>query len=236
MLRVEDLSVSYGEAIALENIHIRAETGSIVTIIGANGAGKTTLVNAIAGILRPRSGHILLDEQDLAAIPAHQICDQGVAIVPEGRRLFQKLTVLDNLKMGYYPRRGRAKADETLEWVFTLFPILAERRKQLAGTLSGGEQQMVAIGRALLAQPELLLLDEPSLGLAPIIVTHIFDVIRTINQEAGVTILLVEQNVLRALELADRAYILANGRIVQEGDPKEMAADESIRRTYLGIE
>ncbi len=236
MLRVEHLSVSYGEAIAVEDVSISAAAGEIVTIIGANGAGKTTLVNTIAGILRPTTGRILLDEQDLAAIPAHQVCDQGVAIVPEGRRLFSKLSVLDNLKMGAYPRRGRAEAKEALGWIYSLFPILAERKSQLAGTLSGGEQQMLAIGRALLAQPKLLLLDEPSLGLAPIIVTNIFNVIKTINEESGVTILLVEQNVTRALEAASKGYILANGRIVQEGMPAELAADDSIQRAYLGME
>ncbi len=234
MLQVEQLSVSYGEAIALERVSITAEAGSVVSIIGANGAGKTTLVNTIAGILRPRAGRILLEGRDLASVPPHRICTHGVAIVPEGRRLFSKLSVLDNLLMGAYARRGQASGPITLEWILELFPVLGERRRQLAGTLSGGEQQMVAIGRALLAQPKLLLLDEPSLGLAPIVVASIFDVIRRINREAGVTILLVEQNVPRALELATKVYVLSNGRIVQEGGPEELAQDDRIRQAYLG--
>ena len=234
MLQVEQLAVSYGEAIALEDISITAEAGSVVSIIGANGAGKTTLVNTIAGILRPRAGRILLEGRDLATVAPHRISVQGVAIVPEGRRLFSKLSVLDNLLMGTYARRGQAPGPFTLEWILELFPVLGERRKQLAGTLSGGEQQMVAIGRALLAQPKLLLLDEPSLGLAPIVVASIFDVIRRINREAGVTILLVEQNVPRALELATKVYVLSNGRIVQEGRPEELAQDDRIRQAYLG--
>lgn len=235
MLQIEGLSVSYGEAIALEDVWITVEPGTIVTIIGANGAGKTTLVNTIAGILRPRTGRILLEGRDLATVSAHEVCANGISIVPEGRRLFGKLTVLDNLKMGYYSRRDRSQAQEILDWIFDLFPNLRQRRKQLARTLSGGEQQMVAIGRALLAQPKLLLLDEPSLGLAPLIVTHIYDAIQSINKESGTTILLVEQNVIKALELATKAYVLSNGRVVQEGTPSELAADNSIQEAYLGV-
>ncbi|MBV7339248.1 ABC transporter ATP-binding protein [Chloroflexi bacterium TSY] len=235
MLRVENLTVYYDEAIALQDVSLTIESGTIVTIVGANGSGKTTLVNAIAGILRPRQGRILMHDLDLSTILTHQICANGIAVVPEGRRLFHKLSVLDNLKMGAYSPHAQPKANETLAWVFETFPILAQRQKQLAGTLSGGEQQMLAIGRSLLAQPQLLLLDEPSLGLAPLIVTEIFTIIRKINTESGVTILLVEQNVKKALEAADKGYILSNGRIVQEGLPTDLAADNSIQKAYLGI-
>ncbi len=235
LLRIENISVFYDDAIALQDISLTAAAGSIVTIIGANGAGKTTLVNTIAGILRPRQGQIWLNGQDLTTIPPHHVCANGVAIVPEGRRLFSKLSVLDNLKMGHYSPHARSKANETLTWVFDTFPILAQRQKQLAGTLSGGEQQMLAIGRGLLAQPKLLLLDEPSLGLAPIIVANIFDVIKKINVESNVTILLVEQNAKKALETADKGYILNNGRIVQQGLPVELLADNNIQKAYLGI-
>lgn len=239
MLQVDQLTVAYGEAVALREVSITVEAGRIVTLIGANGAGKTTLVNTIAGLLRPRHGHIRLGgidvTTDLTTVPAHQVCSHGVALAPEGRRLFTNLTVLDNLHMGHYAPHARANAAATLDLVFTLFPILAQRRKQLAGTLSGGEQQMVAISRALLAQPKLLLLDEPSLGLAPIIVQQIFQVIKTIRQETGLTILLVEQNAQRALAVADQAYILADGQIVQTGTPAEFAADDRIQRAYLGL-
>lgn len=235
MLRVEDLTVHYGEAVAIQEVSLTIEAGSIVTIIGANGAGKTTLVNTIAGILRPHAGRIMMDDLDLATLQPHHVCENGIAIVPEGRRLFSKLSVLDNLKMGYYSRHARGQAKETLAWVFDTFPILAQRQKQLAGTLSGGEQQMLAIGRGLLAQPKLLLLDEPSLGLAPVIVSEIFNVIHKINAESGVTILLVEQNAKKALAAADKGYILSNGRIVQEGLPAELSADNNIQKAYLGI-
>lgn len=235
MLQVDKLTVAYGEAVALREVSITVAAGRIVTLIGANGAGKTTLVNTIAGLLRPRHGHIRLGDIDLTTVPAHQVCSHGVALAPEGRRLFTNLTVLDNLHMGHYAPHARANAAATLDLVFTLFPILAQRRKQLAGTLSGGEQQMVAISRALLAQPKLLLLDEPSLGLAPIIVQQIFQVIKTIRQETGLTILLVEQNAQRALAVADQAYILADGQIVQTGTPAEFAADDRIQRAYLGL-
>lgn len=235
MLQIDKLTVAYGEAVALREVSITVEAGRIVTLIGANGAGKTTLVNTIAGLLRPRHGRIRLGDIDLTTVPAHQVCSHGVALAPEGRRLFTNLTVLDNLRMGHYPPHARANAAATLDLVFTLFPILAQRRQQLAGTLSGGEQQMVAISRALLAQPKLLLLDEPSLGLAPIIVQQIFQVIKTIHQETGLTILLVEQNARKALAAADKAYILADGQIVQMGTPAEFAADDRIQRAYLGL-
>ncbi len=234
MLRVEAIDVFYGEAQALAQVSIRVEAGTIVSIIGANGAGKTTLVNTIAGLLRPRRGHIWLEDQDLTRTPPHHICAQGVALVPEGRRLFNRMSVLDNLRMGGYATDMGPEFRQTLEWVFELFPILYERRHQRAGTLSGGQQQMVALGRALLARPRLLLLDEPSLGLAPIVVGQIFQAIRRINQEKGTTVLLVEQNVVRALELATQAYVLSDGRIVQEGPPQELLRDDRIREAYLG--
>lgn len=235
MLQVEQLSVAYGEAPALHEVTLTVEAGRIVTLIGANGAGKSTLVNTIAGLLPARGGRIWLGETDLLQTPPHQVCQQGVALVPEGRRLFPKMSVLDNLRIGHYPTPARAKAAATLAWVFELFPILAQRRHQLAGALSGGEQQMVAISRALLAQPKLLLLDEPSLGLAPIIVQQLFAIIQQINQRAGITILLVEQNARKALAVADKGYILAEGRIVQAGTPAQLLADDRIQRAYLGL-
>ena len=235
MFTVENLSVYYGEAIALRDVSIQIDEGQIVTIIGTNGAGKTTLVNTIAGILRPRAGRIMLEGQDVSSVAAHSVSTYGIALVPEGRRLFTKLTVMDNLRMGAYPPHARSYYDETLAQVLEIFPRLAERRRQIAGTLSGGEQQMLAIGRALLARPKLLLLDEPSLGLAPIIVSNIFRVIEQINRESGVTVLLVEQNARLALNAAHKAYILSDGQIVREGTPESMLADDNIQAAYLGL-
>jgi branched-chain amino acid transport system ATP-binding protein len=235
MLSIRNLSVYYGEAIALRDINISVEDGKIVTIIGANGAGKTTLVNTIAGILRAREGEITLNNHPLAHIAPHKVCDYGIAIVPEGRRLFTALTVLENLKLGGYPAHAHSAAKATLAWIYEIFPRLAERKRQIAGTLSGGEQQMLAIGRALMAQPKLLLLDEPSLGLAPIVVRKIFEVVEQINRERGMSILLVEQNANKALSVADKAYILSNGQIVREGVPSEFLSDASIKQVYLGL-
>jgi branched-chain amino acid transport system ATP-binding protein len=235
MLKVETLDVSYGDAVALMNVNLYVERGTIVTLIGSNGAGKTTLVNTIAGMLRPKQGKILLEGNDLGVLPPHKVCEYGIAIVPEGRRLFTNLTVLDNLKLGAYSRHARQKAMQKLEEVYVLFPRLAERRTQIAGTLSGGEQQMVAIGRALLANPKLLLLDEPSLGLAPIVVSEIFKTIQLINKNSGVTILLVEQNANKALTISDKGYILQNGHIVKEGTSSELMTDVSVKNAYLGI-
>lgn len=232
---VENLIVSYGEAVALRDVSLAVSEGSIVTIIGANGAGKTTLVNTIAGILRLRSGHIWLRGRDLAQVEPHRICDYGIAIVPEGRRLFTRLTVFDNLMMGANVRHARSAEKQTLDFVYHIFPRLAERRRQIAGTLSGGEQQMVAIGRALMAKPQMLLLDEPSLGLAPIIVTSIFEVIGRANREAGVTILLVEQNATKALQIAQYAYVISDGQITQHGAPSVLMADDTIQKAYLGL-
>ena len=234
MLEVKELNVYYGDAQALWDVGLTVADGEIVSIVGPNGAGKSTLVNTLAGLLRPRSGQILVDGTDLARIPPHQICDHGIAIVPEGRRIFTKMTVDDNLDMGSYRRQSRTHRQERLDWIRTLFPVLADRSQQQAGTLSGGEQQMLAIGRALMSGPRLLLLDEPSLGLAPQMVDRIFDVAVEINQ-AGVSVCLVEQNVLRALELSHRGYLIREGRIDLEGSPQELLENEEVRRASLGM-
>lgn len=235
LLHIDSLYVAYGEAVALRDINIYVNRGQIAAIIGANGAGKTTLVNTIAGILKPQSGHIWLEDRDLSLDEPHKVCDYGIAIVPEGRRLFTKLTVMDNLKMGAYRQTAHHHQAQSLDYVLSIFPRLAERRSQIAGTLSGGEQQMLAIGRALMARPSLLLLDEPSLGLAPIIVRSIFRVIEQANRDEGTAILLVEQNATKALDIADYTYVLSNGQIVQEGLSEELSEDDRIRETYLGL-
>ena len=208
--------------------------GEVVSVIGPNGAGKTTLVNTIAGLQRARAGALRFAGVDLTAVPPHLVCRHGIALVPEGRRLFTRMSVEENLEMGCYRGEARRARQASRERVYALFPILAERRRQLAGSLSGGQQQMVAIGRALMACPRLLLLDEPSLGLAPAVVDQMFEIIRAIHRE-GVAILLVEQNVARALEIADRAYVLEEGRIVGEGVPAELQQQSRIREAYLGL-
>ncbi|GIK37723.1 MAG: ABC transporter ATP-binding protein [Chloroflexota bacterium] len=234
LLEISNLNVAYGDAQALWNISLAVNEGESVTIIGPNGAGKTTLVNALAGIIPARGGQILLDGRDLTQAPAHRVCGFGVAVVPEGRRLFPQMSVRDNLDIGSYIPSARARRAETIERVYTIFPRLKERARQLAGTLSGGEQQMVAIGRALMACPRLLLLDEPSLGLAPLIVDNIFAVLSEINK-AGVSILMVEQNVSKALEFAARGYVLEQGRIVQAGAAETLLRDEHVKQAYLGL-
>jgi branched-chain amino acid transport system ATP-binding protein len=234
MLRVTDLDVYYGDAQALWNLSLSVADAEVVSIVGSNGAGKSTLVNTIMGMLVPRRGRIILDDVDITDMPGHRMCRAGVAIVPEGRRLFPAMTVRDNLDLGAFNPAARARHAESLEWVHTLFPRLAERRAQVAGSLSGGEQQMVALGRALMARPWLLLMDEPSLGLAPVVVDEVFDAIETVRGE-GVSIVLVEQNVQRALDISSRAYLLAEGRIVLEGDAKEMAQNPEVRRAVLGV-
>jgi branched-chain amino acid transport system ATP-binding protein len=234
LLEINNLNVAYGDAQALWNISLTVNEGESVTIIGPNGAGKTTLVNAMAGIIPARSGHILLGERDLTQLPAHQVCSLGIAVVPEGRRLFPQMSVRDNLDMGSYISQARPYHAEMIERVYTIFPRLKERASQLAGTLSGGEQQMVAISRALMARPKLLLLDEPSLGLAPLIVDSIFKVLSEINN-AGVSILMVEQNVSKALEFAARGYVLEQGRIVQAGSAASLLHDEHVKQAYLGV-
>jgi branched-chain amino acid transport system ATP-binding protein len=234
MLDVRNLNVAYGDAPALWDIDLTVDDGEIVSIVGSNGAGKSTLVNTLAGLLRPRSGEIIIEGTDLTQMAPHEICNHGIAIVPEGRRIFTHMTVEDNLDLGSYRPAARQQRDKTAEWIHSLFPILKERATQFAGSLSGGEQQMLAIGRALMSQPRLLLLDEPSLGLAPRLVEVIFDVITQINQ-AGVTVCLVEQNVVQALELSGRGYLIEEGRIALEGSPQELVENEQVRRACLGV-
>ena len=234
MLRVTDLDVFYGDAQALGSVSIEAGAGEVVSVVGPNGAGKSTLVNSIAGILRPRSGRIVIDGTDITDVPTHRTCRAGVAIVPEGRRLFPAMTVRDNLDLGAFHPEARVQREETLEWVFSLFPRLADRASQIAGSMSGGEQQMAAIGRALMARPRLLLMDEPSLGLAPVIVDEVFDVIGDVCAE-GVSVVLVEQNVQRALDISSRAYLLSEGRIVLSGPAGELSQDPTLRSSVLGV-
>jgi branched-chain amino acid transport system ATP-binding protein len=234
MLTVEHLAVFYGDVPALWNVSLRVEQGEIVTLIGANGAGKTTTLNALSGLLRPRSGSMMFQQQDLRHEPPHRIVEAGLVHIAEGRELFPHMTVLENLELGAFPKRARRVRHETLEFVMELFPRLRERPRQLVGTLSGGEQQMLAIGRGLMAKPLLLMLDEPSLGLAPLLVEELFDCIRRIHAH-DVTILLVEQNVHQALEIADRAYVLENGRTVRSGTAAQLLADRSVQEAYLGL-
>jgi branched-chain amino acid transport system ATP-binding protein len=232
MLDVRDLHVYYGEIHALKGITFRVGQGEIVALLGNNGAGKTTTLRTLSGLLGPRTGEVTLEGASLVGVPAHAIVARGITHVPEGRRIFNRLTVVENLEMGAYTRAdGEVGAD--MERVFVIFPRLKERRAQVAGTLSGGEQQMLAIGRALMARPRLLLLDEPSMGLAPVIVEQIFDTVQDINRQ-GVTILLVEQNAAMALAIAGRGYVLETGGIVLEGAARELADNPEVRRAYLG--
>jgi branched-chain amino acid transport system ATP-binding protein len=233
LLEVDSLHVYYGQIHALKGISLTVEPGEIVTLIGANGAGKSTTLNTISGLLRPRHGRVVLAGEDLAALPPHEIVRRGVVQVPEGRRIFGQLTVMENLSMGAYARTDRDGIQEDLERVFTLFPRLKERRHQVAGTLSGGEQQMLAIGRALMARPRVLLMDEPSMGLAPVLVEQIFETITDINRQ-GTTVLLVEQNAYMALQVAHRGYVLQTGEIVLAGSASDLQANEDVRRAYLG--
>ena len=234
LLEVSQLHVAYGDAPALWDASLAIDAGRIVAVVGPNGAGKSTLINTIAGILRPRRGRIVVDGTDVTQLPGHRVCEHGVAIVPEGRRLFTQMTVQDNLELGAYRPAARARSRETLEEVFSLLPVLKERRTQIAGSMSGGQQQMVAIGRALMARPRLLLMDEPSLGLSPRIVGDMFQIIRRIN-ERGVAVMLVEQNVHQALEVAHHAYVIEQGRIVTSGVPQALLRDPQIREAYLGV-
>ena len=232
LLQVEDINVYYGAIHAIKGISFEVYPDEIVTLIGANGAGKSTTLNTIAGLLRPRSGHIVLEGKDLATIPASRIVSQGMALCPEGRRIFQQMTVRENLEMGGYTR-PKSEIPTSLEEMFTRFPRLKEREKQIAGTLSGGEQQMLAMARALMSKPKLLMLDEPSMGLAPILVEQIFDIIKELHA-AGVTILLVEQNAQMALSIADRAYVLETGRIAMTGEASALLKNDDVRKAYLG--
>ena len=234
LLEVRDLAVGYGGAPAISDIDLDVGEAEIVSVIGPNGAGKSTLINAIAGLLPWQKGSLHFGGVDLDTVAPHQVCDQGIALVPEGRRLFPGMSVEENLDIGCYRLAARKQRQQGLERAYTLFPVLHERRYQLAGTLSGGQQQMVAIARALMAQPRLLLLDEPSLGLAPAVVAEMFNVIRVIQQE-GMAILLVEQNVGQAMEIADRAYVLEEGRIVASGLPQILLTQSRIKEAYLGL-
>ncbi len=235
MLRVSDLDVFYGDAQALWGASVTVEGGEVVSIVGSNGAGKTTLVKAVMGMLPACSGRVELDGMELTSRPGHRICQAGIAIVPEGRRLFPSLSVQANLDLGAFNQTARQHTAESMEWVHTLFPRLAERRDQVAGSLSGGEQQMVAIGRAIMTRPRFLLMDEPSLGLAPVVVDEVFDVIDTVRGQ-GVGVLLVEQNVRRALAISTRGYLLSEGRVVLEGSATDLAEDPIVRQTVLGFD
>ncbi len=232
MLKVSDLKVHYGSIQAIKGISFEVNEGEIVTMIGANGAGKSTTMNTVAGLLKPTEGSIEFLGKSLIGIAPHKVVNEGMALCPEGRRIFQHLTVLENLEMGAYTRT-KEEADETLQKVYDLFPRLKERYKQIAGTLSGGEQQMLAMGRGLMSDPRLLMLDEPSMGLAPILVDQIFEIIHNLNK-AGTTILLVEQNAQMALSIATRAYVLETGRITLEGPASELMDNEEVRKAYLG--
>jgi len=234
LLEIEDLRVRYGNVEALHGIGLTVAEGEIVTLLGANGAGKSTTLRAISGLLRPSSGRIRFAGRPAESIPAHERVRLGIAQAPEGRRIFGTLTVEENLALGAFTRRDEAGIAETRAWIYRLFPVLLERHRQLAGTLSGGEQQMLAIGRALMAKPRVLLLDEPSLGLAPLLVKSIFQVIHEINRTTGVTVVLVEQNARAALRLAHRGYVMEVGRIVLEGAAAVLAADPKVQSAYLG--
>lgn len=233
MLEIKDLHVSYGGIKALRGINIEVPDGKIVTLIGANGAGKSTLLRTISGLVKAESGSIKLNGKELTGLPINKICAEGIALSPEGRRVFTDLTVQENLKIGSYLRKDKKEIEKDLAWVYELFPRLKERSWQFAGTLSGGEQQMLAVGRALMSRPSILMLDEPSLGLAPLIVQQIFDIIKEINRK-GVTVLLIEQNANMALKTADIAYVIETGEIVLSGSGEEVMANPSVREAYLG--
>ena len=234
ILQVESLDLFYGDAQALDGISIGAEEGELVAIVGANGAGKSSLIRTIAGIESPRAGRIRFRGQDITGLPSHRICNLGIGQVAEGRQIFPSLTVQENLEMGALLPRARGAMRETMREVEAMFPRLAERRDQPAGTMSGGEQQMLAIGRCLMGKPELIMFDEPSLGLAPALVQELFRTIRALNQR-GLTVLLVEQNVVASLKLSSRAYVLENGRIVMSGTGAELLDDDRVRQAYLGV-
>ncbi len=233
MLTVENLNVYYGMIHALKNVSFHVEEGEIVALIGANGAGKTTTLQTVSGMLQAKSGSVHFENQDITKMPSHRIVQLGISHVPEGRRMFANLTVYENLRMGAYTRKDKKEIEESLARVYERFPRLKERTRQLAGTLSGGEQQMLAMGRALMSNPRLLLLDEPSMGLSPLLVSEIFDIIESISKQ-GVTILLVEQNAKKALSIADRGYVLETGNIVMEDSAQALLNNEAIKKAYLG--
>ncbi len=234
LLEVHDISVAYGDVQVLSDITLAVRRGECVAVIGSNGAGKTTLLQTIAGLLRPLRGEVVLEQRSIGGLPAHAICERGLALVPEGGQVFTEMTVLENLQVGAHRPRARASLRQNLTRVWELFPRLKERARQLAGTLSGGERQMLAISRALMSDPALLMLDEPSLAVAPVLVEQIFDTVANLRRE-GLTVLLVEQNVLEALQIADRAYVLETGHIVREGAAHILLRDPDIRRHFLGI-
>ena len=233
MLKIDNINVYYGAIHALKGISVEVKEGEIVTLIGANGAGKSTILRTVSGLLKPKTGQIIFEGKNIGGTAAQDIVKQGISQVPEGRRVFANMTVMENLELGAYIRTDRKGIKEDFDQVFMRFPKLAERRSQLAGTMSGGEQQMLAMGRALMSRPRLLLLDEPSMGLAPLLVREIFSIVKQINA-TGTTVLLVEQNAHMALSIANRAYVLETGRITLAGDAKELAASEEVRKAYLG--
>ena len=232
MLEVKDLQVSYGMIQAIKGISFEVNQGEVIALIGANGAGKTTILHTVTGLLAPKAGSIMFEGQDITKVPAHKIVSMGMAHVPEGRRVFAQLSVYDNLKMGAYTRTDKNEIEESLEMVYKRFPRLEERKNQMAGTLSGGEQQILAMGRALMSKPKIILMDEPSMGLSPIFVNEIFNIIQDVSA-SGTTVLLVEQNAKKALSIADRAYVLETGNIALEGDAKVLMNDDSIKKAYL---
>ena len=233
MLEVKDLEVYYGVIQAIKGISFHVDEGEVIALIGANGAGKTTTLQTITGMLNAKAGSILFEGEELTKIPGHKIVSMGMAHVPEGRRVFAQLSVLENLKLGAYTRKDKDEIEESLQRVYKSFPRLEERKNQLAGTLSGGEQQMLAIGRALMSKPRIILMDEPSMGLSPIFVEEIFNIIKEVSA-SGTTVLLVEQNAKKALSIADRAYVLETGKVVLEGKASDLMEDESIKKAYLG--
>ena len=233
MLEVKDLEVYYGVIQAIKGISFHVDKGEIIALIGANGAGKTTTLHTVTGLISPKNGHVLFEGKDITKIPAHKIVSMGMAHVPEGRRVFADFTVYQNLKMGAFTRNDKKEVEETLQMVYERFPRLEERRNQLAGTLSGGEQQMLAMGRALMSHPKLIVMDEPSMGLSPILVNEIFDIIQSVSA-SGTTVLLVEQNAKKALSIADRAYVLETGNFVLSGNARDLMNDESVKKAYLG--
>lgn len=233
MLKVENLEVNYGVIKAIKGVSFEVNQGEVIALIGSNGAGKTTILHTVTGLISPRAGSIEFEGKELTKIPAHKIVGMGMAHVPEGRRIFQQLTVYENLRLGAYVLNDNKVIEKNLAYVYEHFPRLKERKKQVAGTLSGGEQQMLAMGRALMSNPKIILMDEPSMGLSPILVSEIFHIIQEVSND-GTTVLLVEQNAKKALAIADRAYVLETGKIALEGDAKELLHDEKIKKAYLG--
>ena len=233
MLEIKDLEVYYGMIQAIKGISFEVNEGEVIALIGANGAGKTTILHTISGLIAPKKGSITFEGQEITKIPAHKIVENGLAQVPEGRRVFPSLSVLQNLKLGAYTRKDKKEIDDTLKMIYERFPRLEERKNQPAGTLSGGEQQMLAMGRALMSKPRIILMDEPSMGLSPIFVNEIFDIIKQVSA-SGTTVLLVEQNAKKALSIADRGYVLETGKIVKEGKASDLLNDEAEKKAYLG--